>query len=50
MTTKEKARVLIVDDDPEITESFGLALEDSGFFQIAKYTDPLIDLSTSNQI
>ena len=46
VTTKEKkARVLIVDDDPEITESFGLALEDSGLFQVEKYTDPLIALS-----
>ena len=42
---KAKARILIIDDDPEITESFGLVLEDSGLFQVEKYTDPTLALS-----
>jgi PleD family two-component response regulator len=42
---KEKNRILIVDDDPEVTESFGLVLEDSGLFQVAKYSDPMLALS-----
>ena len=29
-----------MDDDPEITESFGLVLEDSGLYQVVKHTDP----------
>jgi DNA-binding NtrC family response regulator len=29
--SKTDGRILIVDDEPDITESFGLALEDSGF-------------------
>ena len=29
--SKTNGRILIVDDEPDITESFGLALEDSGF-------------------
>ena len=41
----KKARILVVDDDPEVTESFGLALEDSGLYQVAKCTDPLLALS-----
>lgn len=34
-----------MDDDPEITESFSLALEDSGLYRVAKYNDPLLALS-----
>jgi PleD family two-component response regulator len=44
-TTNKKARILIVDDDPEITESFGLVLEDSGLFHVEKYTEPVQALS-----
>jgi two-component system, OmpR family, response regulator ChvI len=36
---------LIVDDEPDITDSFGLALEDSGF-QVDKYNDPAIALAS----
>ena len=36
---------MIVDDDPEITESFGLVLEDSGLFHVEKYTEPVQALS-----
>ena len=37
---KTRAKILFVDDDPEITESFGLVLEDSGLYQVVKHTDP----------
>lgn len=40
-----KARILVIDDDPEVTESFGLALEDSGLYQVTKCIDPLLALS-----
>ncbi|MDQ3970340.1 MAG: response regulator [Thermoproteota archaeon] len=36
---------MIIDDDPEITESFGLVLEDSGLFHVEKYNDPELALS-----
>jgi DNA-binding response OmpR family regulator len=39
-----KNRILIVDDEPDITESFGLALEDSGF-EVDKYNDPAVALA-----
>jgi DNA-binding NtrC family response regulator len=41
----KKARILIVNDDPEMAESFRFALEDSGLFQVRKYTDPFLALS-----
>ena len=34
-----------MDDDPEITESFGLVLEDSGLYQVVRHTDPNVVLS-----
>jgi two-component system, OmpR family, response regulator ChvI len=43
-SAKTKNRILIVDDEPDITESFGLALEDSGF-GVDKYNDPAIALA-----
>jgi two-component system, OmpR family, response regulator ChvI len=43
--TKIKGKILIVDDEPDITESFGLALEDSGF-EVDKYNDPAIALAS----
>ncbi|HEU4443603.1 MAG TPA: response regulator [Nitrososphaeraceae archaeon] len=42
---KTKAKILVVDDDPEITESFGLVLKDSGLYQFVKHTDPNVVLS-----
>jgi DNA-binding response OmpR family regulator len=42
---KSKSRILIVDDEPDITESFGLALEDSGF-EVDKYNDPVVALAS----
>jgi CheY-like chemotaxis protein len=44
-TQVKKARILVVDDDPEVTESLGLVLEDSGLYHVTKYTDPLLALS-----
>ena len=40
-----KKRLLIVDDDADITNSFCLALEDSGLFVVDTYNDPLVALS-----
>jgi two-component system, OmpR family, response regulator ChvI len=42
---KTKSKILIVDDEPDITESFGLALEDSGF-KDDKYYDPAVALAS----
>jgi two-component system, OmpR family, response regulator ChvI len=44
-SAKTRNRILIVDDEPDITDSFGLALEDSGF-QVDKYNDPAIALAS----
>jgi two-component system, OmpR family, response regulator ChvI len=41
----QKKRILIVDDDVDITSSFSLALEDSGLFEVDTYNDPLVALS-----
>jgi CheY-like chemotaxis protein len=35
---------LIVDDDPDITKTFGLVLEDSGLYEVDSYSDPLAAL------
>jgi two-component system, OmpR family, response regulator ChvI len=40
-----KNRILIVDDEVDITLSFSLALEDSGSFEVDTYNDPLVALS-----
>jgi DNA-binding response OmpR family regulator len=48
MEMKEKGvkkRILIVDDEADITLSFSLALEDSGLFEVDTYNDPLVALS-----
>ena len=42
---QSKKRILIVDDEPDITESFGIALEDSGF-EVDKFNDPAITLAS----
>lgn len=41
----KKGRLLIVDDEPDITDSFGLALEDTGLFDVEAYNDPAEALS-----
>ncbi|MDQ3839156.1 MAG: response regulator [Thermoproteota archaeon] len=40
-----KKRVLLVDDEPDITETFTLALEDSGLYEVYTYNDPIVALS-----
>jgi two-component system catabolic regulation response regulator CreB/two-component system response regulator ChvI len=45
--SKTNGKILIVDDEPDITESFGLALEDSGF-EVDKYNDPAVALASFN--
>jgi DNA-binding response OmpR family regulator len=40
-----KKRLMIVDDEVDITNSFSLALEDSGLFVVDTYNDPLVALS-----
>ena len=50
MTTEKKEngikkRILIVDDEVDITLSFSLALEDSGLFEVESSNDPLVALS-----
>ena len=42
----KKGRILIVDDDPGIIKSFGLAIEDSGLFEkVELCNDPMLALS-----
>jgi DNA-binding response OmpR family regulator len=43
--SKTNGKILIVDDEPDITESFGLALEDGGF-EVDKYNDPGVALAS----
>jgi CheY-like chemotaxis protein len=40
----KKRRILIVDDDPVITKTFGLVLEDSGLYEVDTYNEPLTAL------
>jgi PleD family two-component response regulator len=42
---RKKKRILIVDDERDITNSFSLALEDSGLFDVDTFNDPRIALS-----
>jgi DNA-binding response OmpR family regulator len=41
----KKAKLLIVDDDADITNSFSLCLEDSGLFEVDMYNDSMEALS-----
>jgi DNA-binding response OmpR family regulator len=41
----KKAKILIVDDDRDITNSFSLCLEDAGMFEIDTYNDSVEALS-----
>ena len=36
---RKKSRILIVDDDPGVTNSFALCLEDSGLFEVRTFND-----------
>jgi two-component system catabolic regulation response regulator CreB/two-component system response regulator ChvI len=40
-----KNKILIVDDDPDITTSFDLSLEDTGLFEVETYNDSTKALS-----
>jgi DNA-binding response OmpR family regulator len=44
-TEVKKGRILIVDDDSDITDSFSLCLEDAGIFEVVTYNDSLAALS-----
>jgi CheY-like chemotaxis protein len=45
MNEMRKNKILIVDDDPDITTSFHLALEDTGLFEVETYNDSVEALS-----
>ncbi len=40
-----KRKILIVDDDPDITTSFSLSLKDIGLFEVETYNDSVEALS-----
>ena len=44
MEASNKKRVLIVDDEPDVTETFKLGLEESGF-SVDTFNDPQMALS-----
>ena len=37
MSNNKNARILLVDDEPDITLSFSIALEDNGFVEVDCY-------------
>jgi CheY-like chemotaxis protein len=41
----EKRRILIVDDEPDMTLLFKMALESNGLFTVSTFNDPLLALS-----
>jgi two-component system, OmpR family, response regulator ChvI len=41
----KKGRILIVDDDTDITNSFSLCLEDTGLFEVVTYNDSVEAIS-----
>ena len=45
---RKRNRILLVDDEPDITTAFKVTLEDAGFI-VHPYNDPLIALSEFNQ-
>ena len=40
-----KKRILLVDDEADVTETFSLALEDSGLYEVHTYNNPIAALS-----
>jgi DNA-binding response OmpR family regulator len=40
MTSISAKRILLADDDPDITLTVKMALEDSGLFQVDTFNDP----------
>ena len=47
-TSNNINKILLVDDEPNITSLFGIALEDSGF-KVDSFNDPLLALDTFKQ-
>jgi two-component system, OmpR family, response regulator ChvI len=45
MINTRKNKILIVDDDPDITDTFSIGLEDTGFFEVETYNDSVEALS-----
>jgi CheY-like chemotaxis protein len=45
-STSAKRRLLVVDDDPDITLTVKMALEDIGLFQVDTFNDPELALSS----
>ena len=44
--SNDKRRILVVDDDPDITLTVKIALEDIGLFQVNTFNDPELALSS----
>jgi DNA-binding response OmpR family regulator len=44
--SNKKRRILTVDDDPDITLTVKMGLEDSGLFQVDAFNDPELALSS----
>jgi two-component system response regulator VanR len=44
--SNDKRRILAVDDDPDITLTVKMGLEDSGLFQVDTFNDPELALSS----
>ena len=45
ITNDKKRRILVVDDEPDMTLLFKMALESYGSFTVSTFNDPLIALS-----
>jgi DNA-binding response OmpR family regulator len=45
MNETRKMKILIVDDDPDITDTFSIGLEDTGLFEVKTYNDSVEALS-----
>lgn len=43
---QKKGRIILVDDDPDITKTFGLVLEDSGLYEVEPFNNPLTALQS----
>ena len=48
ITNNSNNKILLVDDEPNITSLFSIALEDSGF-KVDSFNDPLLALDTFKQ-
>ena len=48
-TNNSNNKILLVDDEPNITSLFSVALEDSGF-KVDSFNDPLLALDTLSKV